>query len=801
MRRIQLWATLAIFGLGVLAGGQAEAATNAGVLFLRIAPGARSAAMGEAFVAVADDATATHWNPAGLGGYPLNNEWDEIALPEYGTILDAVAVKNDLPFTDVRAYDLWILTDKGLLVVNPSGDLPDMPTSQDAVGTEGRMGRAVNWVEISTAGVSSDVAAIRRYAQFLSESDAGEIAQQARGTNAGFPIPASVTVLINDFIKPPIRAIGGRGARLYVATGDQLLALERNQWKAVAAPDGSDWATEGINCIEVTSGSRVWIGTDHGLLTRQRGDWERYGTGAGLTSERITDLAMMGQDDGWALTGDGLVHFEGETFTSTRDVTANVGDSLRSMLERFLSTNDPVFLDRAEAEVRSLNGLAPGADPEPGTSVQVPYQLGVRGEITALAYDSFRRLWVGTNLGVSRFSQGQWWVYGYTERVFEQATTAVAVAEQQLGSRATPERSQALAQITIDYNALDADGNIAAGRTIYVYRNPAAAGVHDLAAVGDRLLIGTSTGQLEVKPGDWSRYYHRDLDQDQVRAIVAEGRDAWFITNDRVVRFKKAYTELAFMYSDWLPQFGLDLYYAFFSGVKHVEGLGSLGLSVKFFSYGTIQRTNEFGAPEGVFDSFDGALSLSYGTRLSPALSGGLTGKVIYSRLSDLGTAAELGRGTATAFGFDVGLLYQTPWDPLRLGTTISNLGPNISYIDAQQSDALPRNLATGLALKFIDSPFNRVIVAFDINKEIISLNDRTSELTQIVYNIGGEWTYLNTLSGRLGYVHDHDGDLKHLTAGIGIVFRAGRVDVAYIPSNRDSPLANTLRYSLAARF
>jgi hypothetical protein len=49
--------------------------------------------------------------------------------------------------------------------------------------------------------------------------------------------------------------------------------------------------------------------------------------------------------------------------------------------------------------------------------------------------------------------------------------------------------------------------------------------------------------------------------------------------------------------------------------------------------------------------------------------------------------------------------------------------------------------------------------------------------------------------------VHDADGDLKHFTLGLGVVFHAGRLDVAYIPSNRDSPLANTLRYSLAARF
>lgn len=44
----------------------AQGPGSAGVLFLLITPGARSAGMGESFVSVADDANATYWNPAGM---------------------------------------------------------------------------------------------------------------------------------------------------------------------------------------------------------------------------------------------------------------------------------------------------------------------------------------------------------------------------------------------------------------------------------------------------------------------------------------------------------------------------------------------------------------------------------------------------------------------------------------------------------------------------------------------------------------------------------------------------------------
>ena len=61
---------LALLLLGMLipaVTAHAASVSQATLLFLKIAPGARPAGMGEAFVAISDDATATWWNPAGLG--------------------------------------------------------------------------------------------------------------------------------------------------------------------------------------------------------------------------------------------------------------------------------------------------------------------------------------------------------------------------------------------------------------------------------------------------------------------------------------------------------------------------------------------------------------------------------------------------------------------------------------------------------------------------------------------------------------------------------------------------------------
>jgi long-subunit fatty acid transport protein len=54
---------------------------TAGFMFLRLGNGARASGMGEAFTAVADDATSIYWNPAGMAGVEevelnlTHNEW------------------------------------------------------------------------------------------------------------------------------------------------------------------------------------------------------------------------------------------------------------------------------------------------------------------------------------------------------------------------------------------------------------------------------------------------------------------------------------------------------------------------------------------------------------------------------------------------------------------------------------------------------------------------------------------------------------------------------------------------------
>jgi len=885
MRRMKSWIGLIILA-GVLCGASlAEAAVNAGVLFLRIAAGARAAGMGEAFVAVGDDATATHWNPAGLGEYPLNSQWVEFPMAGYGTVRDAALVKNGLPYEDVRAYDLWILTDQGLVSFAEGGR---MTTGSSIGATPAQPGQvpvvregAADFVTIPTAGVSSIPGAIRRYAPYLSEDKADQIAAHSvarfmgisldelepelgrftasippdykdrtvlenivrdfrtsyregrldrgkmpelRQEFAALPqtgpadavmldrvrflmersvsgqLPTSIDVARSDLFGSSIRAIGGDGNRVYVATDDGLIVYEGNRMESIAAPTENGWAAEGINCIEVTPGPRVWLGTDHGVLVVARSEWKRYGTAEGLPGEKVTILACTGASAGWALTDAGLAALSGENFSGAFEMTANVGDSVSTMLRRFLATEDSVSLANAETQVLAVNGQNAGYVPPAGSTLRVPYQLGIHGQVTSLALDDYQRLWVGTTMGALRFSQGRWVTQGYSKVVPAGATTARDLAEKQLGGRATPDRIEHFARIITEYNNLGPDGSISAGRVLYTYRNPAAAPINCMAAAGDRFFVATEAGQLQVQAGEWSRYYHRDLERDQVRAIAVRGRDVWFVTNNRIVVYMEPRREITLMHANWLPALAPDIYYEYLSYVGHIEGWGTLGASITFLSYGEILRTDERGVAGNSFHSFDGAFSISYGTRLTPSLAGGLSAKIIYSRLSDQGAGAEIGTGSATAFAMDAGLLYHTPWKNLTLGAAVTNVGPNITYIDAQQSDPLPRNLALGLAYRLELGPFFRGTVLGEINKALVNPGGG-SALKKIIYNAGGEVWYLSTIALRAGYIYDEDGQVKTPTMGAGLAYQRFQIDFAYIPSTRDTPLANTLRVSMTGRF
>lgn len=292
--------------------------------------------------------------------------------------------------------------------------------------------------------------------------------------------------------------------------------------------------------------------------------------------------------------------------------------------------------------------------------------------------------------------------------------------------------------------------------------------------------------------------------------------------------------EISISHANWLPAFNLsDLFIDYLVYRRQMPELdGTIAGSITFLNLGTFTRTENDPTPLETFKAYEFAVTAGYSTKLSDELGIGINGRFIHSRLAPFGTAEEKGRGIASGFSFDVGMLYQPktltiPLTGLDIGEhfsagfNLSNLGPAISYIDRAQADPLPTNLRFGIGYKILKSDYNNLTAIVDVSKLLVRKRpDGTSdpfykailtswtekslseELRQFVTGIGVEYWYGSprwiALRGGYFYEDPQYGNRKFLTFGAGIRYDIYGFDFSYISTFEEQhPLGETLRFTL----
>ena len=836
--------------------------SRSGVLFLRIAAGARAAGMGEAFVAISDDATATHWNPAGLGVYPLTSTWLEYPLPRQFQLKSIALLRNDIPELNYKRYDVWAISDFDLFRLHRSkwlnyegyststgetvesilrkysqvGDEEKIkgmkeitagfnnPVSKDSLVVLKE--RILSWSADATIEAEGEIPSslweellsawdecllmpenlmnlVDRINNFLGDDSltSGEMEEISS------LLPKVIMRRLPETVKIPYRvlytdtltAIASEGKLLWIGSREGLFSFDGKRWKRYSVEDGLP--SNHITAILPLSKRYVWVGTDRGTVRFDGSQWTKVPFGGEIKDIKVVDFANRGEREIWVATREKLFKFDGESWQPHEKYTFRIGDNLEKVIRKFVGSENEKIVLQAKERVKAHNALTDTAV-APGQIVNLPFELGLNGQITALTVDDRRNLWVGTDQGLKRYTENQWFTYGYRIYTAVEGDDAKRLAQKFLKSEDEDKISR-LSQMIINYNHLDPEGKLEPGEKVYVYYNATGSEILSLTkAGGDKLFVGTQYGTIRWDREGWGRYYHAGLERAKTKKIIYKDGELWFATDEKVVIYAHAKKEITFMHANWLPELASDLYYEYLSYVQHMEGWGTVGANLTFLSLGTNVRTDEFGNPKGEFDSFEMAFAFSYGTRLNPNLSTGLSAKVIYSHLADQGAGLEKGKGSGSSFALDAGLLYRTFIKRLTLGVALTNLGPNIAYIDLNQSDPLPRNLAVGLAYRIVDTPFNRLTATFDVNKELVGLDDPLStEIEEAIENMGIEYWYGTYVALRAGYIHDQAGDIKTATFGAGLQYGLFRFDFAYIPSSKDLALANTMRFSMTGRF
>ncbi|MBM4116748.1 PorV/PorQ family protein [bacterium] len=226
---------------------------------------------------------------------------------------------------------------------------------------------------------------------------------------------------------------------------------------------------------------------------------------------------------------------------------------------------------------------------------------------------------------------------------------------------------------------------------------------------------------------------------------------------------------LGLMHSQLVPDLADDIYYEYAGWVQQLEGWGTYSINFIYLSYGESVKTTDSPDPEGTFKSFEFSPGLSYGVRLDENTAIGLGLKYVRVDLAPADAAPDkAGEGAGGSVAVDLGVLRR--FGAYSAGLALTNFGPNISFIDAEQSDPLPRFFRVGAAGLVYKGDYGHVLLSADFNKLLVPGGQTT-------VNGGTELQYTDIMALRIGYIHDPDGDITDFTYGGGFHTKLGGKD------------------------
>ncbi len=273
------------------------------------------------------------------------------------------------------------------------------------------------------------------------------------------------------------------------------------------------------------------------------------------------------------------------------------------------------------------------------------------------------------------------------------------------------------------------------------------------------------------------------------RAYVAVANDAnaiWW--NPGALAFTNGH-DVSSMYTKLVPDLAPDVFFSYTAYAQHVEGWGGIGASIGYLSYGKSEARDGDGNFIREFSSYELAPAVAYGTEVMKDMGFGVSLKLVRVDLAPADATQDLKKGAGTTFAADIGALYKVPQLKSSVGLTVQNLGPNISYIDADQSDPLGRNVKLGVAVTPFESELHRVLIAGDTNRSLLPHGTW-------VQNFGAEYEFNHLFALRFGEIFDralwedptkgfsHFFSLNFATFGLGLNYHGIRIDYASIPQN-----------------
>ncbi len=308
--------------------------------------------------------------------------------------------------------------------------------------------------------------------------------------------------------------------------------------------------------------------------------------------------------------------------------------------------------------------------------------------------------------------------------------------------------------------------------------------------------------------------------------------------------FNKNTFGISVSYSPWLRNLVSDINLLYLSTYWRMTEMDAIAFSLRYFSLGDIQFTDDMGNPTMQENPNEFALDFTYSRKLIDELSIALTPRFIYSDL----TAGQYVGGQDTKAGLagaaDLSLFYEQELKAkklessiLRAGFCISNMGNKMSYSGGTlRRDFLPTNLKIGLGYEMGFDEYNKLAITGEVNKLLVPTNpvyavdsignpayDQyhnriiaagrdpdvsvpqgmiqsfydapgighngvnasvfAEEMAEIIWALGAEYSYRDLFFVRLGYFHEskYKGNRQFLSMGVGLKYNVFNIDVSYL--------------------
>jgi hypothetical protein len=297
-------------------------------------------------------------------------------------------------------------------------------------------------------------------------------------------------------------------------------------------------------------------------------------------------------------------------------------------------------------------------------------------------------------------------------------------------------------------------------------------------------------------------------------------------------------------YSPWLRHLVPDVSLSYLSYAHKIDDRNTIGASLRYFNLGSIQLVDASQNNQGIYRPSEYSVDFSLARKFGEDFSLGLSGRYIHSDLSNESFATGSSRQTqaGNAFAADVSLYYKNTIQEFgsdalfAFGTNISNIGTKISYTTGGTQYFLPTNLKIGAANTWDLDSYNQITLTLDLNKLLVptppirdangniikgkddnvsvpagifgSFTDApggfSEEMQEITLSPGFEYIYNKQFALRAGYFYENpnQGNRQYVTLGVGLKYDSYSFDFSYLAaSQQNSPIANTVRFSLSANF